>query len=285
LIASITIEMARSPKGHNSDGGIVSEIQSLKSAIDALGKSISLWNNLMIWGFSVAAFFTVCGVAATKIALLKTEEQSRKQGLLNAAEDRQLQADLRSKDLQISELNADNLDMRYVMDSTRHLKPDLGKPLPFLKPSDTAKMYVGIMSVADAESFDLAQEIEDKLKRSVWNSDPTLFLHTSRLNPGIEVWSSDPNLLGLLPDVKAIVAHSSSIADAIFHWLQSEGIHSVQRKIDIDRLSGHPEDLVNRGMEVRADGVLILVGNKNLADELEYRKTLRPKKPKIQTTQ
>jgi hypothetical protein len=103
LIANSKRDMLSIPIGHRSKGGIVSEIQSLKSAIEALGQSISLWNGLMIWGFSLAAFFTVCGIAATKIVVHKTEEQSIKQGLLNVAEDRQLKSDLRDKDLKIEE--------------------------------------------------------------------------------------------------------------------------------------------------------------------------------------
>jgi hypothetical protein len=82
----------------------VSEIQVLKSAVDALGQSVSLWNRLMLWGFSLAAFFTVCGIVATMIVVFKTEEQSRKQELLSAAEDRQLQSDLKSKDVEIGNL-------------------------------------------------------------------------------------------------------------------------------------------------------------------------------------
>jgi hypothetical protein len=91
----------------------VSEIQSLKLAVDTLGQSISLWNRVMIWGFSLAAFFTVCGIAATKIVVLKTEEQSNKQDLLNTAEDRQLQADLKAKDVEIGNLKvrASELDL------------------------------------------------------------------------------------------------------------------------------------------------------------------------------
>src|ERR1022692_219141 len=104
LIANIKSDAPSIPIGHRPEGGIVSEIQSLKLALDALGQSISLWNRLMIWGFSLAAFFTVCGIAATQMVVFKTEEQSKKQDLLNTAEDRQLQSDLKAKDVEIGNL-------------------------------------------------------------------------------------------------------------------------------------------------------------------------------------
>src|ERR1700685_1117443 len=136
LIANKNRDTASIPMGHNSEGGIVSEIQSLKSAIDALGQSISLWNNLMIWGFSLAAFFTVCGIAATKMVVFRTEQQSTKQSFLDAAQDRQLKSDLGDKDVKIAEaqrgageakehaasLEADNLDLRRAM-QPRRLNP------------------------------------------------------------------------------------------------------------------------------------------------------------------
>ena len=120
--------------GHSSEGEIVSEIQSLKSAIDPIGQSVSLWNRLMIWSFSLAAFFTVCDVAVTKIVVLRTEEQSITQDLLNAAEERQLKSALRDKDLRIAD------EQNATTDLSGKLELEKQKTARFQKEADAARL-------------------------------------------------------------------------------------------------------------------------------------------------
>ena len=160
LIANARMIAPSIPKGSSSEGGIVSEIQTLKLAIDALGQTISLWNRLMIWSFSLAALFTICGIAATKIVVWKTEEQSTKQGLLNIAEDRQLQADLKTKDFDIGnlklraaglELEAERLRTQLSLQQRRadilmdpHTRAVFGNPLKRFRGQKFDVMSCGI---------------------------------------------------------------------------------------------------------------------------------------------
>ena len=84
--------------GYKTEGENVSEIQSL--AIRDLSQSVDLWNQLMLWGLALAAITAIFVVLATRIVVNRTGQLSETQELLSAAKDRQLQSDLKGKDIE-----------------------------------------------------------------------------------------------------------------------------------------------------------------------------------------
>jgi hypothetical protein len=198
----------------------VSEIDSLKSTIDALGQSVSLWNKLMIWSFSVAALFTVLGVAATKMVVFKTEEQSGKQDLMNAAKDRQLALDLRDKDVQIEGARRLAADANKATEDERMSRVELEEKVAWRSLGEHQKNAMtsalekfsgqlaegGFLS-SDTEAFAFSAEIATVLRASQWRVIPPnpyvmMMKETSlpntdspveRIDFGVEVTStSDP---------------------------------------------------------------------------------------------
>jgi hypothetical protein len=258
--------------GNNSEGGIVAEIQSLKATIDALGQSISLWNNLMIWGFSLAAFFTICGIAATKIVVQKTEEQSKRQDLLNAVEDRQLRSDLRDKELKIQELSAGNLDMRYVVDLRRHVtgaNPEsIGVALNRIRIAD---LRIVTLSVPDSEPRSLLSDIWQHLSGLGWKEAvPLVIPDTSMIRPGVEIWTLKRNISGTLPATEEFIDRSWSAGEVIAGWLRSHGIQFVEHKTSDLR---HRVELFQLGLGYNT--VLVLIGDRNMDGELGIRRSAR----------
>jgi hypothetical protein len=90
--------------GYKCEGENVSEIQSLAFRVWDLSQSVDLWNQLMLWGLALAAIAAVFVVLATRIVVNRTGQLSETQELLSAAEDRQLQFDLKGKDIEIGNL-------------------------------------------------------------------------------------------------------------------------------------------------------------------------------------
>ncbi|QNI33648.1 hypothetical protein H7849_06880 [Alloacidobacterium dinghuense] len=82
----------------------MSEIQTLTERIRELSGAVDFWNVVMLWGLGIAAFAAVLIVISTRLIVVRTGQQSSAQGLLDAAKDRQLEADLKAKDLKIAEL-------------------------------------------------------------------------------------------------------------------------------------------------------------------------------------
>jgi hypothetical protein len=81
------------------------EIHSLALRVRDLGQSVDWWNTAMIWGLALAAIAAVFVVLATRVVVTRTGQLSAAQELLNTAKDRQLQADLKVKDVEIGNLN------------------------------------------------------------------------------------------------------------------------------------------------------------------------------------
>jgi hypothetical protein len=91
----------------NSEGENVPEIQTLTSRVRDLSHSVDLWNESMLWGLALAAVATVFVVLATRIVVTRTGQLSEAQSLLSDAKDRQLQSDLKVKDVEIKNLGTD----------------------------------------------------------------------------------------------------------------------------------------------------------------------------------
>jgi hypothetical protein len=84
----------------------MSEIQALTLKIRELSENVDLWNVLMLWGLGVAAAAAVFIVISTRIIVTRSGQLSEAQSSLTAAKDRQLQVDLKAKDVEIDGLKA-----------------------------------------------------------------------------------------------------------------------------------------------------------------------------------
>jgi len=82
----------------------MSEIQSLTARIRDLSQSVDWWNSAMISGLALAALAAIFVLVATRIVVRRSGQLSEAQQLLSAARDRQLQADLKGKDIEIGNL-------------------------------------------------------------------------------------------------------------------------------------------------------------------------------------
>lgn len=82
----------------------MSEIQSLALRAQELSQSVDRWNTAMILGLALAAIAAVFVVVATRIVVTRAGQLTAAQELLGLAKDRQLQSDLRAKDLEIGNL-------------------------------------------------------------------------------------------------------------------------------------------------------------------------------------
>lgn len=85
----------------------MSEIQSLTTWARDLSQSVDWWNSAMIGGLALAAIATVFVVIATRIVVARSGQLSKVQGFLSEAKDRQLQSDLKAKDVEIGKLKID----------------------------------------------------------------------------------------------------------------------------------------------------------------------------------
>lgn len=91
-------------KGITSEGASVSEIQSLSLRVEEISRSLDWWNAAMIWGLAIAAIAAVFVVLATRIIVTRTGQLSIAQDGMTEAKDRQLQSDLKTKDVEIGTL-------------------------------------------------------------------------------------------------------------------------------------------------------------------------------------
>lgn len=91
-------------RGRTSEGASVSEIQSLSLRVQDISRSLDWWNTAMIWGLALAAIAAVFVVLATRIIVTRAGQLSAAQGRLSEAKDRQLQSDLKTKDVEIGTL-------------------------------------------------------------------------------------------------------------------------------------------------------------------------------------
>ena len=88
----------------SSEGVKMSEIQSLSLRVRDLNQSVDWWNTAMIWGLAVAAIAAVFVVISTRIVVTRAGQLAATQDVLSDAKDRQLQSDLKAKDIEIGNL-------------------------------------------------------------------------------------------------------------------------------------------------------------------------------------
>jgi hypothetical protein len=92
------------PKGSDSEGRQMSEIETLTTRIADLTRSVDLWNTVMLWALAIAAIAGLFAVLATRKVVTLSGKLSTAQDSLGSAKDRQLQTDLKNKDVEIGKL-------------------------------------------------------------------------------------------------------------------------------------------------------------------------------------
>jgi hypothetical protein len=104
-----------------SEGVKMSEIESLTLRVRELSQAVDWWNSAMIWGLALAAIAAVFVVIATRIVVNRSGRLSEAQELLNNAKDRQLQGDLKAKDIEIGslKLRSDTVETELAKQRTR----------------------------------------------------------------------------------------------------------------------------------------------------------------------
>lgn len=92
------------PNSPSVQEDIVLEIQALTSRVQELSESVDRWNSVMLWGLLFAALAAAWVGISTRLIVVRTGQQAKAEALLNAAKERQLQADLKEKEVQIGNL-------------------------------------------------------------------------------------------------------------------------------------------------------------------------------------
>ncbi len=157
----------------------MTDIQSLTQTVHDFSQSVDLWNQLMLWGLGFTVVATLFVLVATRMVVFRAGQLSTAQEALGEAKDRQLESDLKGKDIKIAEalkaggeaneraanLEAQNLKLEAVV-QPRDLSQEQLKDM-----ADRFKSFAGrelsVRSYAlDLESKRFGMIIEDSLKRA-----------------------------------------------------------------------------------------------------------------------
>ena len=88
------------------------EIQSLTLRVRELSQSVDFWNLVMLWALGLAALAAVAVGITTRIVITHSGQLSKAQELLSEAKDRQLQGDLKQKEVEVVGLQKDASDAK-----------------------------------------------------------------------------------------------------------------------------------------------------------------------------
>jgi hypothetical protein len=189
---------------------------------------------------------------------------------------RQFERDLTTAKTALADREADNLDLRLAMQPRRlHTRrtgaeSDLG-----LKPF--SGMFVRVQSSSDSEPSTLASDIRAALGVAgiVPNApQDSWFTVGSKIRPAIEVWTADPTMPGMLPNIKALADKSSRLRDELVVWLRSNGLHSIERRFNPHSQAEFMESPWESNL-VPVDQVAVIVGAKDVNREVEILRAAR----------
>jgi len=166
-----------------------------------------------------------------------------------------------------AQLEADNLDMRLVVEMRRHLKKT-SSIKDVLRSIDVSGNDLVVHSPVDSEPLTLAGEIMEAAKYAGWKESIAGCCADFRLiRNGVEIWTEPRNIPGSLPPIKLLTERSWLAGDAMAAWLQSQGIHSVKRMV-VPHSQAEYERSPFFGYPFRGLSVTVLVGNKDIDAEL-----------------
>jgi hypothetical protein len=223
--------------GNNSEGGNVPDIQSLNQSVRALNASIAFWNELMIFGLAIAAVAAVFVVIAARVIVNRAGQLSAAQNLLSAAKDRQLQVDLKEKDLEIGNLKlrsdvaelgiaaaqaeAAKANLRAEQEKLERIKleEDLS-PRLFKNQQDAVKRLsafrgtsVALQYPLDPESKRTAEQIAFVLDGAGWKILPKINTDPNPIfREGITVGGAIEGGAGVVPVDAILDTHSPGVA-------------------------------------------------------------------------
>jgi hypothetical protein len=147
------------------------DIDSLTSQAKQLGESVNRWNNIVLVTMFCTAILGVVYFLFTAILATKSKILATAQSELIAAKDRQLQTDLKAKDLEIGQLkkeseqlSAGNLRLEAAI-TPRRLSARQQKDLASLNKFSNRLVEIKSYS-SDTEGLILATQILDDLTKS-----------------------------------------------------------------------------------------------------------------------
>jgi hypothetical protein len=171
------------PIATSIEGVNVPEIEALTSRVNELGSAVDFWNAVMIWGLALAALAALLIGYSTRLVVVRSSALGQAQGELMAAKDRQLQADLKAKDLAIAALHESaaalehqNLTLKSHLASLR--KETEARRLTGDQKAELANLlkgvkggYIAIVSpITDGEASDLADDFDFAIRASGWET-------------------------------------------------------------------------------------------------------------------
>lgn len=196
-----------------------------------------------------------------------------------AAQIRQFDSELTDAKTDLVKQQRANFDLRQAINLRRHLS-DPGN-VDALKELDTKDIRIYLEQTADSDSMALNGEIFSVLSAIPgWNVGAAGTQEWTIFRPGIEIWTPDPELPGLLPDGREYARRSRAIGEAIAEWLRTQGIHFVEHRTPprpetLPRT--RPPNVLMLEYGVVNNGVYILVGDRNIDGEADILREKREK--------
>jgi hypothetical protein len=153
----------------------------------------------MIWGLALAAIAAVFVFIATRVVVSRTGQLTTTQDLLSKAKDRQLQLDLKEKDIKIQGLEADNLKLEEQIEPrrlTKEQKIKIADNCSHFKDLFNGKRVRVVSYSFDVEGFVFAEQIVSSLRSSgmTVDDDTRSITPVGTLIMGINVFGSDSKL-------------------------------------------------------------------------------------------
>lgn len=244
--------------------------------------SVDAWKSLCDVGTVVALFLAFAfGVGVWFTGNIINEKQAEQLRQFDKSLT-EAKTELAKQQQRSAELEANNFDMRRVVELHRHVTnagaEDLRTELRRIGVKD---LTLNGRSTPDSEPTTLINEIWTHLHDAGWKETGQLYPYAgfaSLIKPGIEVWTGDPEFLkvpGLEPATKTLIMRSWKAGEEICKWLRLQGLHSVEHKTDPFE-PGAMERTTSVGLQgMASDGVLILVGERNVDAELKFLKEAR----------
>jgi hypothetical protein len=239
-----------------------------------------------VWLTVFGGIFVTAGVVAELWYEHRTNITEGQLQAVNGDVFRILDTEAATQRLRAAELEADNLDMRRVIDLHRHLSSpkNVGilkqlrfSPVPAPSIGGLIKFRVQVVSTPDGEATGVADEIFMVLSSIEWNTGRLAPQtgESSTFRSGIEVWTPNPKLPARTPEEQQWAITVWNMGDGLTKWLRSQGIHFVEHRMPIKEMPPIlPLDILRRN-SFPSDNMYVLVGNKDIDGELALLKKAR----------
>lgn len=197
----------------------MSEIQVLTNRVQELGDSVDFWNSVMLWGLLFAALAAAWVGISTRLIVLRTGQQAKAEERLEAAKERQLQFDLKEKDVEIGNLKLRSDTAEAGIATAR------GDAARALTEQQHVQIELALQQQKTADAQRSLLELQERIKpRSLNDKEAKAFVATLKTLPkgvidfgytaagGDETFNFAKQFLELFKQAGWTVRNSSSIA-------------------------------------------------------------------------